>query len=411
MSESRESDNLSYLPARSRAPVYLPKGVDLASGSPSPASVSDTEADATDESAPDSLEAHQTPEPVEPECQRPGPPATATPTTATSDMSRLQLRKDGASRRPLSFTRQTSSRPREVSGSSGSGGKMEEEREPLHHQNQQLRRQLEEESATYKRRLDTYKQAQQHQAALVSRLQAKVLQYKQRCAELEERREEPITRLEVAHKLLHEQEERVQDLETALLRLNEEKRRTDKLLELNQVLEAQLDEAHQSNETLTMDLQKLTADWESMRDELALKEEEWKEEELYFSEYCATEHSRLLNVWRDIVSFKRQFTEIQVATERDLVKLRNDIVSSNRELVGTCSSIVTSTRLSAVSGEKQQQHLTVENSELRSKLTSIRSEHEALMNELKVKEERVQQLLREMSSLVSSRHNVYLYNT
>lgn len=61
----------------------------------------------------------------------------------------------------------------QVSGSSGSGGKMEEEREPLHHQNQQLRRQLEEESATYKRRLDTYKQAQQHQAALVSRLQAK----------------------------------------------------------------------------------------------------------------------------------------------------------------------------------------------------------------------------------------------
>ncbi|CAH0381980.1 unnamed protein product [Bemisia tabaci] len=96
MSESRESDNLSYLPARSRAPVYLPKGVDLASGSPSPASVSDTEADATDESAPDSLEAHQTPEPVEPECQRPGPPATATPTTATSDMSRVDFPRSGS---------------------------------------------------------------------------------------------------------------------------------------------------------------------------------------------------------------------------------------------------------------------------------------------------------------------------
>lgn len=41
-------------------------------------------------------------------------------------------------------------------------------------QNYELRHRLEEEAANYKRRLDTYRQAQQHQAALVSRLQAKV---------------------------------------------------------------------------------------------------------------------------------------------------------------------------------------------------------------------------------------------
>jgi rootletin len=38
-----------------------------------------------------------------------------------------------------------------------------------------LRRRLEDEAASYKRRLETYRQAQQHQAALVSRLQAKVM--------------------------------------------------------------------------------------------------------------------------------------------------------------------------------------------------------------------------------------------
>ena len=42
-------------------------------------------------------------------------------------------------------------------------------------QNYELRHRLEEEAASYKRRLDTYRQAQQHQAALVSRLQAKVI--------------------------------------------------------------------------------------------------------------------------------------------------------------------------------------------------------------------------------------------
>lgn len=52
-------------------------------------------------------------------------------------------------------------------------------------QNQELRQRLQEESSSYRRRLDTYKQAQSNQSALVSRLQAKVLQYKQRCAELE----------------------------------------------------------------------------------------------------------------------------------------------------------------------------------------------------------------------------------
>lgn len=57
-----------------------------------------------------------------------------------------------------------------------------DEPELLLRQNQDLRRRLEEESNNYKKRLETYKQAQQHQAALVSRLQAKILQYKQRCA-------------------------------------------------------------------------------------------------------------------------------------------------------------------------------------------------------------------------------------
>lgn len=44
----------------------------------------------------------------------------------------------------------------------------------LQRQNQELRRRLDEDSANYRRRLETYRQAQKHQATLVSRLQAKV---------------------------------------------------------------------------------------------------------------------------------------------------------------------------------------------------------------------------------------------
>lgn len=51
----------------------------------------------------------------------------------------------------------------------------------------ELLERLQEDAALYRRRLDTYKQAQQNQAALVARLQSKVLQYKKKCNELEDR--------------------------------------------------------------------------------------------------------------------------------------------------------------------------------------------------------------------------------
>lgn len=57
-------------------------------------------------------------------------------------------------------------------------------------QNFELRHRLQEESNNYRKRIDTYKQAQQNQANLVSRLQSKVAQYKQRCTDLEDKMHE-----------------------------------------------------------------------------------------------------------------------------------------------------------------------------------------------------------------------------
>lgn len=56
----------------------------------------------------------------------------------------------------------------------GDGGASSDE-DSLSRQNLDLRQRLQEEAALYRRRLDTYRQAQQNQAALVSRLQAKVM--------------------------------------------------------------------------------------------------------------------------------------------------------------------------------------------------------------------------------------------
>lgn len=79
---------------------------------------------------------------------------------------------------------------------SGSGVRMASptpnESGALLRQNQELRQRLQEESSSYRRRLDTYKQAQSNQSALVSRLQAKVMQYKARCSELENQMNETV---------------------------------------------------------------------------------------------------------------------------------------------------------------------------------------------------------------------------
>lgn len=55
----------------------------------------------------------------------------------------------------------------------GDGGGSSDD-DSLSKQNVDLRQRLREEASVYRRRLDTYRQAQQDQAALVSRLQAKV---------------------------------------------------------------------------------------------------------------------------------------------------------------------------------------------------------------------------------------------
>lgn len=51
----------------------------------------------------------------------------------------------------------------------------------------------------------------------------------------------------------------------------------------NNILRQQLEESHRTNEALTNDLQKLTTDWEHLRDDVIAKEDEWKEEELVIS--------------------------------------------------------------------------------------------------------------------------------
>ncbi|XP_069357622.1 rootletin isoform X1 [Maniola hyperantus] len=299
----------------------------------------------------------------------------------------------------------------------------------LRRQNEELRARLAGESADHRRRLDAYRRAQQGQAALVSRLQAKVLQYKQRCSELENQMLETTPRSEPSYRqpsgkialpapsalsaatpsTSDRRDERINDLETALRRLDEEKRKCEKLVSQHNLLRDQLEESHQLNEALTNDLQKLTNDWEALRDEMAIKEDEWKDEEQAFNDYYSSEHNRLLNLWREVVSVKRFFSELQTSTERDLYKVKNEIDSAARELVGTLSGYaITAYASQGSKSDLQQQYSSTSVTQttssstvevLRVELHTITSQRDSAIAELRERDNRIQRLLGELQGL------------
>ncbi|XP_063629513.1 rootletin [Cydia splendana] len=295
----------------------------------------------------------------------------------------------------------------------------------LRRQNDELRARLAGEAADHRRRLDAYRRAQQGQAALVSRLQAKVLQYKQRCSELEQQMHETTPRsdsyrakpasavalpapaaLPSASSLDTRRDERIADLETALRRLDEEKFKCEKLVNQNNLLRDQLEESHQLNEALTNDLQKLTNDWEALRDEMTVKEDEWKDEEQAFNDYYTSEHNRLLSLWREVASVKRFFSELQSTTERDLYRVKNDFESATRELVGTLSGYAINAYAQGVRpqtdhhstpGVTSTPNITVET--LRIDLREVTSQRDAAQAELRERDARIQRLLGELQGL------------
>lgn len=121
-------------------------------------------------------------------------------------------------------------------------------------------------------------------------------------------------------------------------------------MQVNSSLREQLEESHSTNEALTADLQKLTNDWEALREEMIIKEDEWKDEEQAFNDYYSTEHNRLLNLWKDVVSVKRLFMDVQSNTERDLNKIRSEVSGIGKEMVMACSRMDTNVFTESILG-------------------------------------------------------------
>ncbi|XP_053814669.1 centrosome-associated protein CEP250 [Vidua chalybeata] len=185
-----------------------------------------------------------------------------------------------------------------------------------------------------RRRLRSAEEAQQRQAGLVRQLQNEVLQYQTWCQELEQQ-------VKAGGGSLPGRWEATADhsLEKALLQVEEEQQRCENLAEVNTLLREHLDKASEVNSALREDVGKLTVDWMRAREELELKESEWRSERELYDSYLRGEHNRLLSLWRQVVTFRRHFLEMKTATDRDLSELKAEQMRLSGSIIVSCSRL------------------------------------------------------------------------
>eukprot|EP00079_Xenopus_tropicalis_P013494 XP_002942031.3 PREDICTED: rootletin-like [Xenopus tropicalis] len=140
------------------------------------------------------------------------------------------------------------------------------------------------------------------------------------------------------------------------------------LAQVNAMLREQLDQANSANQALSEDLRKLTADWTKAREELEQRESEWRREEESFNSYFSNEHSRLLSLWRQVVSLRRLFSEMKSMTERDLSQLHKELSQSCRSLHASCLNVSGSQRMAESTGVVQAERQALQLAQLEEQL-------------------------------------------
>uniref|UniRef100_A0A8C3QZT1 Rootletin-like coiled-coil domain-containing protein n=1 Tax=Cyanoderma ruficeps TaxID=181631 RepID=A0A8C3QZT1_9PASS len=128
-------------------------------------------------------------------------------------------------------------------------------------------------------------------------------------------------------------------LEKALLQVEEEQQRCENLAEVNTLLREHLNKASEVNSALKEDVGKLTVDWMRAREELELKEREWRGERELYDSYLRGEHNRLLSLWRQVVTFRRHFREMKTATDRDLSELKAEQMRLSGSILVNCTRL------------------------------------------------------------------------
>ncbi|XP_026766813.3 centrosome-associated protein CEP250 [Pangasianodon hypophthalmus] len=178
----------------------------------------------------------------------------------------------------------------------------------------------ESEQREWRKKLREGKERESRQALLIHKLQQKVMEYRHRCEHLQQQVIAEEREMRVRERIL--QDERSDNLETTLIRLEEEQQRSVTLVEVNALMRSQLSQSAEANQALQDDLKKLTADWSKAVEEARQKEMDWNKEKEVISGYLEAERSRLMSLWSRVEALRRQCHAVKVATDKDLWELR-----------------------------------------------------------------------------------------
>ncbi|CAF4826729.1 unnamed protein product [Rotaria sp. Silwood1] len=292
----------------------------------------------------------------------------------------------------------------------------EPEQRILVQQNIDLRRKIEEEHQNYKRKLSNYQEGQLKQAQLVQKLQQKVLQYKNRCTELElliEQHKMDMERIRLTSasnapsSLIYESRitENTDDENIATITLEEEKHKSANLAQLNTILREQLDQAHLTNQQLNEDLRRTTSELQKLREDFTQKTRDWKQEERVFNQFYNKEQNLMYELWRDIVSFRKQFIELKGTTERDLTRVRNDLAQTGRSLTSACFGFLTVAKTAETQGqavsERERHDRTNLESQIREKTREI-SDLQQRLQEISLLNEKLRFQLAEKDGTITT---------
>ncbi|CAN0325682.1 unnamed protein product, partial [Bubo scandiacus] len=115
--------------------------------------------------------------------------------------------------------------------------------------------------------------------------------------------------------------------------------RCEHLADVNTLLREHLDKASEVNSALKKDVEKLTVDWMRAREELELKESERRSERELSDSCLRGERNRLLSLWRQVVTFRRHFLDVNTATDRDVSELKAEQMRLSGSVLVNCSCL------------------------------------------------------------------------
>lgn len=112
-----------------------------------------------------------------------------------------------------------------------------------------------------------------------------------------------------------------------------------------------------------------------------------------FNEYYNSEHSRSLNMWRDVVAVKRLFKDMQISVKSEMSRMQTHIVAAGRDVANAVGGVSVAHAQSQQSDEAVQLLADRANVELRQQVAELRGQYAEGRHELQERDHRLQSLL------------------